>query len=103
MQSVKQVTEIITEQRAIELIRTLVPYMGGRHLIIDHIGEFDKHGCRHIDAIAVIQFNSKHQITIWDKGIQFFDGDRGLNDSAVFCGPNAFTVYRMLRDWGLVS
>lgn len=95
--------DVISEVRAKELIIELMPWMKGRQIIIDHIGEFDKRGCKHIDALCVIQFNTNQQITIWNKGIQCYDGGRSLNDTVISIGPNTFNAYRMLHSWGLVS
>lgn len=96
------ILEIITKERSIELIRLLVPYLRNTEIIIDHIGEYDKNGCRHIDAIAVIQFNKHYQITIWNKGIKFYSGDRCLGESAEKDVANVFDVYRLLHSWGLI-
>ncbi|MEO9475855.1 MAG: hypothetical protein ABJG41_09980 [Cyclobacteriaceae bacterium] len=95
--------DVISEERAKELIKELMPWMKGRYIEIDHIGEYDKDGCKHWDAICVIQFNTNQQITIWNKGIQCYDGGRKANDTVLSCGPNTFNVYRMLHSWGLVS
>lgn len=97
-----KVTEIITEDRAITLIRLLVPYLENTQITIEHIGEFDKDGCKHIDAIAVIQFDG-HQITIWNKGIKFYRGDLTIGKSAEADVSNVFDVYRLLHNWGLIS
>lgn len=97
------VKDIITEKRAIELIYLLVPYLQHTEISIDHIGNFDKDGCRHIDAVAVIQFNKHHQITIWNKGIKFYNGYLQLGESVENDVANVFDVYRLLYLWGLIS
>lgn len=96
------VTDIITKDRAIELIRLLIPYLQNTEIIIDHIGDYDIRGCKHIDAIAVIQFNKHQQITIWNKGIKFYNGDLYIGESAEKDVSNVFDVYRLLKSWGLV-
>lgn len=98
-----EITDIITIEKAKELIHVLIPRYKGMLIEIDHIGEFDKKGCKHTGAICVIQFNENQQITIWDKGIQHFDSGRSINDQVIGCGPNTFSTYRLLKSWGVVS
>lgn len=98
-----KVTDIITKERAIELIRLLIPYLQHSEITVEHIGEYDINGCKHIDAIAVIQFNSHQQITIWNKGIKFYNGNLHVGESAEKDVANVFDVYRLLHSWGLVS
>jgi hypothetical protein len=94
---------VISENQAMQLIKMLIPYMEHRLIEIDHIGEYDKKGCRHIDAIQVIQFNKSHQITIWNKGIKYYNGERLIGESSEQDVGNVFDVYRLLHSWGFVS
>lgn len=99
----EEIKTIITTERAIQLIRLVVPYLENTQVTIDHIGDYDKKGCRHHEAIAVIQFNSIHQITIWNKGIRFYRGDRGVGESSPSDLSNVFDACRLLKSWSLIS
>ena len=94
---------VLSENQAVQLIKMLIPYMENRLIKIDHIGEYDKKGCRHIDAIQVIQFNKSHQITIWNKGIKYYNGKRLIGELSEQDVGNVFDVYRLLHSWGFVS
>ena len=94
---------VLTENQAIELIKLLIPYLKNKEIIIDHVGEYDKRGEKHSEAIQVIQFNNSHQVTIWNKGIRYYNGDRFAGESSESDVWNVFDVYRLLNLWGLVS
>ena len=94
---------ILTENQAEQVIKKLIPYMANTIIKIDHIGEYDKDGCKHNDAIQVIQFNNKHQITIWNKGIKYYNAERMIGESSEEDISNVFDVYRLLYFWGFIS
>lgn len=94
---------VLSENQAKQLIKMLIPYMKNRLIEIDHIGDYDKKGSRHVGAIQVIQFNKSHQITIWDKGIKYYNGERLIGESSEQDVGNVFDVYRLLHSWGFIS
>lgn len=86
----------MTRKQALELILILFPHYSHYDWsnIDIHVGEYDRKGWRHTDAIQVIQFPSPawhkdhYQITIWKDGLQIWKNHNVEGNSNQFKAHN---------------
>ncbi|MCK4665072.1 MAG: hypothetical protein KAT68_19545 [Bacteroidales bacterium] len=87
----------ISPKQIKEFIRTICPHLKHREIKIEHIGEYDSDGFRHIDSLFTLQFNENQQITIWKNGLKYYPS--GISEET----DSQFAAYKILKSWGITQ
>ena len=90
--SKEELLKVITEERAIVLIKTICPHFEHTAFKITHIGEYDQYGWKHNDSKCTIDSNVG-RVVIWEDNIHYYKFDAKPISGA-------FTAFRLLDNWG---